>query len=95
MMDYCPTCHQPIVNPMRTQHLTKAELNALSAWWWARSARGAARVLNLSEQTVKNQLMRARQRNDCRKTLELVQLFFGELRTLEELTSHNPYRRAA
>ena len=94
-MNTCPTCNQPVFDPMRVQHLTRAELNALSAWWWARTTRGAARVLNLSEQTVKNQLLRARQRNDCRRTFELAQMFFGELSTLEELTSHNPHRKAA
>lgn len=94
-MKACITCGQPVPDPMRQEDLTKAELAALSAWWWARSARGAGRVLGLSEQTVKNQLYAARQKNDCRKTLQLAQIFAGQLLTLAELTSHNIYRKAA
>jgi hypothetical protein len=75
--------------------MTKAETSALSAWWWARTTRGAARILGLSEQTVKNQLMRARQRNDCKRTYELAELFGGKLLTMEELTQHNISRHAA
>lgn len=94
-MNFCEACGQPLPDPLATRRLTAGELNALSAWWWARTTRGASRVLRRSEQTVKNQLYSGRQRNQCRTTLELAQMFFGQLLTLEELMSHNIRGRAA
>lgn len=94
-MKFCEACGQPMPDPARLQRITAAELDALSAWWWAKSARGAARVLGLSEQTVKNELWTARRRHGLNKTLELAQMFFGQLRSLEELMQHNRERPAA
>lgn len=94
-MKYCEACGQVLPDPMRQHRITNAELDALSAWWWTRSVGAAARVMGLREQTVKNQLLRARQRNDCHKTLELAQIFAGQLRPLVELTQQNSQRRAA
>lgn len=95
-MNTCPTCGQVVPDALAEKRLTAAELRALSAWWWAKSARGAGRILGLTEQTVKNQLMRARQRNQCHKTVTLAETFAAQLLTLEELvTQHNRGRRAA
>lgn len=94
-MKLCEACGQPILDPTVVRHITRAELEALSAWWWARSARGAGRVLGRGEQTIKNQLQRARDRNQCRKTLELAKVFAGQLQTMEELTQRNRRRAAA
>ena len=73
---------------MAVPHITDAELTALSAWWWSRSTRAAATLLGLSEQTVKNQLYDARRRNGVHKTIALVQLFSGQLRSVQAV-SHN------
>jgi hypothetical protein len=94
-MKVCDACGQVIRDLTREERLTRAELNALSAWWWARTTRGAARVLGLHEQTVKNQLWTARRRNQCLRTSDLAERFFGQLKTLEELTQHNVSRRVA
>lgn len=94
-MNVCPTCQRPMPDPLATRRVTKAELRALSAWYWARTARGAAVVLRLHQQTVKNQLARARQRNQCESTWELAQTFAGQLLSMEELTSHNNRRAVA
>lgn len=94
-MSVCPTCQRPMPDPLATRRLTQAERRALSAWYWARTARGAAVVLRLHVQTVKNQLAKARQRNRCESTWELAQTFAGELLTMEELTSHNQFRKVA
>lgn len=94
-MNVCPTCGQAIPNPMAVRHITPAELEALSAWWWTRTAKAAAILLGRAEQTVKNQLHAARQRNGLDKTIELVQMFGGQLLTIDQLTSHKARREAA
>lgn len=91
----CPTCGQKLPEPLAIRHITDAELDALSAWWWTRSVKGAATLLGLAEQTVKNQLADARRRNQAHKTIELVQVFGGQLRTLDQIGSHNRRRTAA
>lgn len=93
-MTDCPACGQPIPEDSGVHHITDAELDALSAWWWTRSTKAAATLLGLSEQTVKNQLYDARRRNGAHKTIELVQLFGGLLRSVQDV-SHNARRRAA
>lgn len=90
----CPTCGQPLPNPMAVHHITDAELDALSAWWWTRSSKAAGVLLGRAEQTVKNQLADARRRNGAHKTIELVQLFSGRLRSVKDM-SHNRRREAA
>jgi hypothetical protein len=94
-MKVCKECGQVVPDPTAIRHITDAELDALSAWWWSRTIRGAARVLGRAEQTIKNQLYDARRHSQCRTTLELAQTFMNQLRTMEQLTSHNRGRRAA
>lgn len=94
-MNVCPTCQRPMLDPLAAQRLTPAEKRALSAWYWARSTRGASILLRLHEQTIKNQLARARQRNQCKSTWELAQVFGGELLPMEELMQHNIRGQAA
>jgi hypothetical protein len=88
MTDYCDKCGQMLPKPAK--RLTSAELDALSAWFHAGSAKAAAVLLGVIEQTVKNQLYRARIRHDVHRTADLVVSHLGELRSLDELRrSHN------
>lgn len=74
--------------------LPPSELDALSAWWHTGTIRSAANLLSRSERTVINQLYRARNRNNVHTTLELGQLYLGELRSMSHLvTQHNSRRR--
>jgi hypothetical protein len=81
-------------NPTAVHHITDAELDALSAWWWTRSIKAAATFLGIAEQTLKNQLADARRRNGTHKTIELVQLFGGQLRSVQAM-QHKRRREAA
>lgn len=75
--------------------ITEAEYNAAAAWWRTGSAKEAAASLGLSEQTVKNQLLRARRRMGVATTVELVKEIWKDLperKTTEEFDP-NEYRR--
>ena len=87
----CPTCGQPVQAPV-AQPMSDAELDALSAWWLTGSARKAARLLGLSEQTVKNQLGNARSREGVHKTTLLIQRHIAELRSHAELVRSHKQR---
>ena len=88
MMEVCPTCQRPL--PGDSHYLTEREQAALSAWWWFRSTRSAAVALGLSEQTVKNQLYAARNRNGVRRTVDLAFMFMHQLSPAKVVrTSHN------
>lgn len=92
----CPTCGQPIPQPLADHRLTSRELEILSAWWLLHSVRAAARFFDLSEQTVKNHLFNARIRNGVHTSAALAQIFMAELLTMQQLVaSHNNQRRAA
>jgi DNA-binding CsgD family transcriptional regulator len=76
-MNVCPTCQRPL--PDEAIYLTDAERAALSAWWWLKSTRAAATALGLSEQTVKNQLLKARNRNHVSRTVDLAFMYMAQL----------------
>lgn len=87
-MNVCPTCQRPL--PDEARYLTDRELAALSAWWWFKTTKAAAVALGLSEQTVKNQLMRARNRNGLTRTVDLAFMFMHQLSPRNVVrTSHN------
>lgn len=87
-MNICPTCNRPL--PSETSYLTDRERAALSAWWWLKSTRAAAVALGLAEQTVKNQLATARNRNHVNRTTDLAYMFITELSAKQVVrTSHN------
>ena len=96
--DFCPTCHQPLPSPT-SGYLTDRELVAVSAWWWMRHERGAARLAGVAVQTLKNQLARARQRNRAKDTQDLAFMHLERLLSREELSvkaaQHNARREAA
>lgn len=93
-MEMCPTCQRPM--PGESRYLTERELAALSAWWWFKSTRSAAVALGLSEQTVKNQLLKARNRNHVKRTVDLAFMFMRELSPAKVVrTSHNLGEREA
>lgn len=93
-MDVCPTCGQPLPQPAK--RLTNGELDALSAWWITKSVHGAAQMLRVSDRTVTNHLYNARTRHGIHKTVELVQLHFGHLRSADAiLTQQNSRKREA
>lgn len=86
-MNVCPTCDRPL--PDEARYLTDRELAALSAWWWFKSTRAAATALGLSEQTVKNQLLTARHRNDVKRTVDLAFMFMQQISPAKVVrTSH-------
>lgn len=69
--------------------LSSAELDALSAWWHTGSIRAAADLLSRSDRTVINQLYAARIRNNVHRTVALLPLYLGRLRSVSDLvTSH-------
>lgn len=85
----CGACGQLIVKPA-TVPLPKRELVALSAWWSTGHYRDAAMLAGVSIQTLKNQLQRARIRNDVHSTHQLASMYLGQLLSREQLiTSHN------
>jgi hypothetical protein len=76
--------------------LTDAELDAVSAWWHMGTIKRAADLLSRAERTVINQLYSARIRNNLHTTLELAQMYMGDLRTVSQLVAqHNKSRREA
>jgi hypothetical protein len=87
--EYCDKCGQMLPKPAK--RLTPGELDALSAWYHVGSTKGAARLLGVIEQTVKNQLYTARVRHDVHRTVDLLVAHLDELRSLDELlaTHHN------
>jgi hypothetical protein len=92
--EYCDKCGQMLPKPAK--RLTPAELDALSAWFHAGSAKAAAHLLGVIEQTVKNQLYRARVRHDVHHTADLLVVHLEELRSMDELLAqHNPAKRKA
>jgi DNA-binding CsgD family transcriptional regulator len=93
-MEICPTCNRPL--PSEARYLTDRERAALSAWWWLKSTRAAAVALGLSEQTVKNQLMTARNRNGVTKTSDLAYMYMAQLSAKAVVrTSHKSGKREA
>lgn len=94
MSDVCPTCGQ-LLPKQASQPLPERELVALSAWWATGHYRDAALLAGVAEQTLKNQLYSARIRNNVRSTVELAQMYLGQLRTKEELATHHNLRLAA
>lgn len=94
MTEYCDKCGQPLPQPAK--RLTPGELDALSAWWHTGSAKAAAHLLDVAEQTVKNQLYSARVRHGVHRTADLVVSHLERLRSLDDLiTSHNLKNRKA
>lgn len=86
-MNVCPACNRPL--PDEARYLTERELAALSAWWWFKSTKSAAVSLGLAEQTVKNQLMAARNRNHVKRTVDLAFMFLHQLSPAKVVrTSH-------
>lgn len=75
--------------------ITEAEYNAAAAWWRTGSAKEAAASLGLSEQTIKNQLLKGRRRMGVATTVELVKEIWKDLpeRKTEEEFDPNEYRR--
>lgn len=92
-MKVCPACNRPL--PDEARYLTDRERAALSAWWWLKSTRAAATALGLSEQTVKNQLLKARQRNQVTRTVDLAYMYMAQLSAKAVVrTSHKPTEHA-
>ena len=86
-MNICPACNRPL--PDEGRYLTDREKAALSAWWWLKSTRAAATALGLSEQTVKNQLLKARNRHQLHKTSDLAYMYLAQLSSKDVVrTSH-------
>ena len=85
----CPQCGQYL--PQSTDVvLTERELVALSAWWATGRYREAAMLAGVAVQTLKNQLLHARNRVAVHTTHELALLYLGRLRSKDELAaSHN------
>ncbi|MDP9145931.1 MAG: hypothetical protein M3N43_14780 [Actinomycetota bacterium] len=73
--------------------LTKRELDVISGWWHEGTVKGAAELLNLSEQTAKNELRTARLRTGATTTLALARMYAGQLHSVAVLRRHA--RRAA
>lgn len=93
-MNVCSECNRPLPDDVR--YLTDRERAALSAWWWFKSTRAASVALGLSEQTVKNQLQTARNRNEVRRTVDLAFMFLAQLDAKHVVrTSHNSAEREA
>lgn len=84
----CPTCGQTLPDPSAIRHITERELEILSAWWLLHSVRSVARFFGLSEQTIKNQLYRARHRNDVQTSAALAQMFMERLLPMDVLISN-------
>lgn len=94
-MNFCPECKRPLPDEPGA-YLTDAERAALSAWWWLKSTKAAANHLGLSEQTVKNQLLKARNRNHVSRTIDLAFMHMTELDGKSMvLRSHNTKEREA
>lgn len=68
--------------------LTARELDVVSAWWHEGSVKGAAAILNLSEQTAKNDLRTARLRTGQTTTLALARLYAGQLLSVGVVRRH-------
>lgn len=93
-MKFCSECQRPL--PEEMVYLTDRERAALSAWWWFKTTKAASVALGLSEQTVKNQLQRARNRAHVTKTADLAYMFMAQLDAKYVVrTSHNPAEREA
>lgn len=97
-MKLCPTCKRPLPEEPGA-YLTDAERAALSAWWWLKSTKAAANHLGLAEQTVKNQLWMARNRNHVGRTIDLAFMYMAQLdgksmvrrsHNLRERDAHDP-----
>ena len=74
--------------------LTPRELDVVSAWWHEGSVKGAAAILNLSEQTAKNDLRTARLRTGAPTTLALARMYSKQLHTVAVLRRHARKRAA-
>jgi DNA-binding CsgD family transcriptional regulator len=92
--EYCDACGQPLPK-QATESLPERELIALSAWWATGHYRDAATLAGVAEQTLKNQLHRARIRNGVHSTVEVAQMYLGQLRSLSQLTASHNSRVAA
>ena len=85
--DVCPSCGQPIP---RGSYVTPRELDLLVAWWLTGSVRQAAERVDMAEQTAKNILARARNRNGVRSNELLLAVHLDSVRSaLAEGASHN------
>ena len=89
-MTVCPTCGQPI--PQAAVYISERELEILSAWWLLHSTRAVANFFTLSEQTVKNQLYKARKRNGVTTSTALAQMWMGRLISMSTLTAQRNQR---
>lgn len=64
---------------MSARAISKRELDVIAAWWHTGTVVEAARLLNISEQTAKNQLHTARLRTGLPTTLALARQFSRDL----------------
>jgi hypothetical protein len=78
--------------------ITDRELEVVAAWWHEGSVVGAAKFLDIHEQTAKNLLHTARLRAGATTTLALARLYAKQLPTpvvLRRRTKQRAQRRAA
>lgn len=68
--------------------LTPRELDVIAAWWHVGSVKGAAEILNLSEQMAKSTLHTARLRAGVPNNLTLARLFAAKLPSLSVVRRH-------
>ena len=73
--------------------LTARELDVIAAWWNVGSVKGAAELLNLTEQTAKGVLWKARLRAGAANNLTLARMYSARLPSLTVLKRHR--KRAA
>ena len=62
--------------------LTELELLVLASWWHVGSVVGAAKLLNISEQTAKNVMHTARLRSGAPNTVTMARMYSKELPSL-------------
>jgi hypothetical protein len=78
--------------------ITNRELEVVAAWWHEGTVVGAAKFLNIHEQTAKNLLHTARLRAGATTTLALARLYAAELPSpvvLRRRVKQRSERRAA
>ena len=68
--------------------LTPRELDVLAAWWHVGSVKGAAELLNLSEQMAKGTLWMARTRTGAPNNLTMARLYAAKLPSLAVVRRH-------
>ena len=80
------------------RRITNRELEVIAAWWHEGTVVGAAKLLDIHEQTAKNLLHTARLHAGATTTLALARLFANELPSatvLRRRTRERAQRRAA